>query len=58
MDKKVILNLSVSQENKEFAIDQYQSSDGRFSSVSHWANEILTSLRKKSEGKCVKKLKD
>lgn len=56
---KVILNLSVSIENKKFAIDQFKQSNGQYSSVSHWANETLTRIRKeKEEAECVSKLKN
>lgn len=49
MDRKVVLNLSVSAENKQFAIGQYEASNGRYASVSHWANEILNGLRREKE---------
>lgn len=56
MDKKAVLSLSVSQENKEFAIDQFKLSNGRYASVSHWANELLNKVRIESEVvECVKK---
>lgn len=47
MLKKEIISFSVSPENKEFAESAWESVDGRYSSKSHWVNELFTHLRNK-----------